>query len=205
VLVHPDPAALADLQTGGLRQRGVGAHSEREDDHVGRVDASGPGGHDQRLLVVALCEGGDAVAEDHVDAVEAHPVGYRPAELRVEGREQLGAQLDDGDLEALLHQVLGRLQADEPAADHHGAPRGPDHLEAGVLRHPAEEGRAVLDPLPDRPRVRNRTDLEDAGQIDPGDRRVDGRRAGREHERVVGLRAHLTRAHVTQLHGPLRR
>ncbi len=78
---------------------------------------------------------------------------------------------------------------------------GSHGLEAGVLLHPGEEARAPLDPLADLRGVGHGPHLEDAGQVDAGQRRADRRRAGGQHELVVGLGGHLTGREVAQLDG----
>jgi hypothetical protein len=78
-------------------------------------------------------------------------------------------------------------------------------LEAGVLVHARQELGSALDPLADRPRVGHRAHLEDAGQVDAGQWRADRRRAGRQHQLVVGLGAQFAGGDVAQLHGLLGR
>ena len=99
-----------------------------------------------------------------------------------------------------VDQVLRRLQPDEAAADHHRAPRRLHELDPGVVVHPGEERCAALDPLADRPHVRHRPHLEDAGQVDPGQRRAHRGRSRREHQLVVRFDRHLAGRDIAQLH-----
>jgi hypothetical protein len=90
--------------------------------------------------------------------------------FRVQGRQNLGRHLDDGDFHAEMQKVVGHLNADEAAPD---------------------DGRALhlvlLDVRFNPDRGGDRPDGKDAGRIDPGDRRPEGRGAGREDELVIGL------------------
>ena len=121
--------------------------------------------------------------------------------LLVERGQHLVGHLDHRHVEPAAGQVLGHLETDEPAADHHGPHRRPHRLEARVLLHPGEEARAPLDPLTDLPRVGHGPHLEDPGQVDAGQRRAERRRPGGQHQLVVGLGGHLPRRDVPQLHG----
>ena len=123
--------------------------------------------------------------------------------LGVQRRQDLVAQLDERHVEAAMHQVLGRLQPDEAAADDHRPGLGPHGLEAGVAVHPGQEHRTLLDPLADRPGVGHGAHLEDAGQVDAGQWRADRRRAGRQHQLVVGLGGDLAGLDIAQVHGLL--
>ena len=60
-----------------------------------------------------------------------------------------------------------------------------------------------FDPLADGPRVRHGPHLEDSREVDAGQRRANRRRAGRQHELVVGLGRHLAGCDVAQLDGLL--
>jgi hypothetical protein len=170
-LVHTDPAALADREPSRLRQRGVRTHAEREDHHIGRMDLAGFRMDGDRAARVLL-ERGDAVPECQMDAVPREMRLHHPGILRIDGWQDLVGQLDKGHVEAAMNEVLDHLQADEPAADDHGPRLGPYRLEAGVFVHAGQEGRAAFDPAPDLPRIRHRPDVEDARQVDAGQRRA---------------------------------
>ena len=88
VLVDADPAALADLEPGGLRERRVGPHADREDDDVGRVRLPGGRLDLERAAARAAREAGDAVAEGQLDAVAASRAPRRGA--RSPGRAARG-------------------------------------------------------------------------------------------------------------------
>ena len=105
----------------------------------------------------------------------------------IEWRQDLIKHLDQGDFEPAMHEVLGRFEADESAADDHRAGTRPERLEARVLVHPGEEQGTAFDPLADRPRIGHGAHLEDSGQVDSRQGRADRQRARRQHELVVGL------------------
>ena len=152
-------------------------------------------------VVLASRESRDAVTDDDVHAVELEEVGDESPVLLVERAEHLIGHLDHGDVEPAMHEVLGHLQADEPAADHHCAHRRPHRLESRVLLHPGEEARAPFDPLADLSRVGHGAHREDARKVDARQRRANRRRARRQHELVVGLGGDFAGRDVAQLHG----
>ena len=105
VLVDADPAALADLQPGRLRQRGVRAHAEGEDHDVGRIGLSGPGLHLDGA-VVGLLEPGHPVAQRQADAVPLQ-VGLDDAGmLPIDRGQDLIEHLHEGHVKAAMDQVL---------------------------------------------------------------------------------------------------
>ena len=57
----------------------------------------------------------------------------------------------------------------------------------------------TFQPFLDHLHVRDSPHLEDAGQIDAGHRRADGRRTGRQHQLIVFLRRHFTRQRILQI------
>ena len=97
---------------------------------------------------------GHTGAEPQVDAVLADPVVHRRDHLRVERGHDLVGRLDEGHLEAEVHEVLGDLDPDEAAAD--------DDRGAGADGR-GHEGVGVLD-------VAQRQ-----GALDAGDRRAHAR------------------------------
>ncbi len=146
------PAALASDD--------VGTHADRQDHQVGGHLLTG--GQLDRVGA----ERGHGDAEAHVDPVVPHlprdadaPSPDRGA--RAPGRWPRSRVVAD----ASMDEVLGRLDADEAAADDDGvAGRASDR------RHDAVD---VLDRA------------QRQGPLDPGERRDDRRGAGAEHERVV--------------------
>ena len=134
-----------------------------------------------------LLESDHAVIGHDVHAMPFHVALDEARDLRIQRGQDLIGLLDEGHVEPEMDQVLRRLETDEPAAHHHRAPHGLDHLDSGVVVHPRQERRAALDPLTDRPRVRHGPHMEDPRQIDSGQGRMDRRRTGRQHELVVGL------------------
>ena len=177
LLVDADPAELPDFDPGHPRQRGIRSHAEREDHDVRRIALARLRRHGQGV-VVGLLEAGDAVAQRDVHTMLLEEVADEPPVLRVERGEDLIGHLHHRHVEPAENQVLGRLQADEPAADDDRAHRRAHRLEARVLPHPGQEARAALDPFTDLPRVRHGPDREDAGKVDAGQRRADRSRPG---------------------------
>jgi hypothetical protein len=58
-------------------------------------------------------EPGNSFAQDDVPSVEAEEVCDQPPILLVERRKHLIGHLGHGDVEVAVHEVLGRLEADE--------------------------------------------------------------------------------------------
>ena len=79
--------------------------------------------------------------------------------------------LDHGDLEAAMGQVLGHLKTDEATAHDDRTLLGAYGLEPRVVLHAGQEAGAPLDPFADLPGVGHGPHLEDARQVDPGERR----------------------------------
>ena len=169
LLVDQDSAAQPGLQTCDGRQRRLRTHADGRDHEVG-------GQH------VAVGEGdgvgtdlGHARPEAQVDTVLAQACVNLGDHLGVERGHDLVERLDEGDLDAAVAQVLGHLDADETAADHHGRPG------VGRGRH-------------------HRVCVLDVAQaqcaLDARDRRTHGNCPGREDERVVGKLRRLTRCEI---------
>ncbi len=152
-------------------------------------------------LIRTRCKRSHTVIGHDANTVPAQVVTDEAPEFDIKRRQDVTASLEDGDVEAPMDEVLGHLQADEPAADDHSALGWSDGLETRVALHPSQEAGALLDPLPDGSGVRHRANLEDARQIDPGQRWADGRRPRREHQLVVGLRRRLAGGVIEQRHG----
>ena len=119
---------------------------------------------------------------------------HRGDHLRVEGRHDLGGGLDQRDLHPLVDQVLGHLDTDEAATDHHRAPAlGALVVEAAGLGqrslHRLDQGVGVLD-IAQRERA-----------LDAGDRGADGSGAGGEHQRRVGDLLRNPRGEIAQRDG----
>ncbi len=99
------------------------------------------------------------------------PVGHelvldQDGHLGVEGWEHLRGSLHDGDVDALAHQVLGHLQADEASPDNHGR--------FGCDADVAGQAGGVLH------------GAQCAGAVIAGDGRAHGSGAHAQHELVVG-------------------
>ena len=152
---------------------------------------------------VQLLEADHAVVGDHLHAMPLDVALDEARDLRVQRGQDVIGLLDEGHVEPEMDQVLRRLETDEPAANDHRAAHGLDHLNARVVEHPREKGRALLDPLADRLGVRHGAHVEDPRQINARQGRMDRSRAGRQHELVVGLGRDLAGLHVAQLHGLL--
>ncbi len=125
-----------------------------------------------------MLESNHTVVRDDLDAVFPDVALHQSRDLWIQRTQDMIRFLDEGYIEPEVDQVFRRLQAYEPATHHHRPPHGLDHLDAGVAIHSREEGRAALDPLPDRPRVRHRSHVEDSRQINARQGRMDRSRAG---------------------------
>lgn len=164
-----------DLQAGSDREPGVGPHADREDDEVGAERA--------------------AVGEGHVRARRSRPARCRAARtsmpcstssslISVASSGSNGGSTwsasSTGDREATMAQVLGELDADEPAADDHGragaVERGGDPVD---IFHRAQRERTLH-----------------AGQVG-----YERRRAGGEHQRVVSLDVLVAGVGAPHAHG----
>ena len=96
--------------------------------------------------------------------------------LGVERRHDLGAALQERDLEAEPCQVLRRFDADEAAADNDGTHLSVARLEAGVGVHAGRPAATLVDPGADLAGIRYRPHAEDPVQVDARQRRTDGSR-----------------------------
>ena len=131
----------------------------------------------ERSLVLDLPEAGDAISELQVHSVLDEIPLHQTRHLRVEGRHDLVELLDERDFEPGVGQVLDHLQADE-AATTTTARFGfvttwkPVYVSIPVFTSSPRfsHWRMV--------RVGDGAHREDARQVDAGQRRSDGRRAG---------------------------
>src|SRR5438067_1306624 len=164
--IDHDPAAGANLEAGRARQLVARPDAGRDDDHV-----------DDEVVAGGEAEAGDRIgAEDrlrlhpgvdvHAERRDLPPQHFAAGGVDLARHEPRG-ELDDVYLEAEIVDGLRRFEAEEPAAD---------------------DGRAARSRAPgaDRVQVLDRPVDEHAGRLHAGDRRHERRRAGCEHERVVG-------------------
>ena len=172
VLVNANAAAFADFQPGRFCQLGVWTHADGEDHDIGGERLAGDGLHVERAAVL-LRKSGDAIVEYELDSMGGHMTFDKIGDLLVERAEQLIALLEEGDVETEVDEVLGHLEADESAADHDGAADRLYHLNARIAIHAGEERRASFDPLKDGFGVGYCPHMEDSGQIDAGQWRMD--------------------------------
>ena len=87
-------------------------------------------GLDLERTVRSLLESGHAVIERQMDAVLLHVALDEARHFRIERRQDLVELLDHGHVEPAMDEVLRRLEADEPASDHHRSGLGLHRLEA---------------------------------------------------------------------------
>lgn len=110
------------MQTGGTRQRDLGANAHCHDHQVGRQSAAI--GQDHRLHPRFTLQRGGVGIQLHIDA--ACPQSFEQ-DRRAAGIELLIEQriatVQQSDRHAALAQAVGRLDAEQPAANHHGTPR----------------------------------------------------------------------------------
>ena len=163
-IVNANPAQLTDFQPGCLRQPGFRAHADPQHHEVGRIDLAGARECFERAVAVLL-----KPADIHVEH-EANAVLFQVAfdvarDLQIHRRQHLVSPLEQRHLEPQMHQVLGHLEADKTAADHHGALRRHHRLESRVGVHAGGQRGAPIDPLADRLGIRHRPHPKDAGQI----------------------------------------
>ena len=128
-----------------------------------------------------------------------------PRHLGIERRHDLVELLDERHLETQVREVLHHLEADEPAADHDRPLGLRDGLEPRVGVHPGLALLAAVQPLADGPGIGDGPDGEDARQVNPGKRRTDRGRSGRQHQLVVGFGRHVACRDIAQFDGLLRR
>ena len=123
---------------------------------------------DPERAIGGVLESGHAVVELEFDAVLDQVAFDEPRHLRVERRHDLVELLDQGHLQSAVDKVFHHLQANEPAADHHGALWFRDGLQPRVGIHPGRGLGAVLQPLPDAAGVGDGPQREDPGRSMPG-------------------------------------
>jgi hypothetical protein len=204
VLVDAESAALADLQSGRLGQRRVRPHADRENHEVGRVHLPRSRLYFDRTTL-QLGEARRRVVEDDIDAVLLHVFLDEAGDFMVQWAQELRQFLEEGHFKTQVNQILRRLEADEPAADNDGPHRRLHVLDPRVCGHPRQELGASCDPLANRAHVRHGPHMEDPGQVDAGQRRMNRDRPGREDELVVRFRRHLAGGDVFQVDGLLLR
>ena len=107
--------------------------------------------------------------------------------LEVEGCHDLVHRLEDGDVDAGFLQVLGHLEADEPAADHDG------RFDLLLIDHGAEQIG-----------VRDGPEGVDPRGVDARDRGPQGRGTGRKDQLVVAFRVIIVRIAVVDRDGLVR-
>ena len=107
-----------------------------------------------------------------------HMAFNKPSHFLIQRTQNLIKRLDEDDLKPEMDQILRHFEADEAASNYHGAPRGLQHLDAGVVVHPGKVRGASLNPFADCPHVRHGPNLEDARQIYTGKGRMNRRSAG---------------------------
>ena len=200
LLVHADTAALAEFHARHLRQLRLRADADAEDDDVRRQRLAGRRLHLERAVRHPR-EASCAVVQHDVDTVLRQMPLDVAGHLEVHRRHELVAALHDGDVQPQCDEVLGHLEADEPAADHHRPPLPPARLRPGVGVQAGWLGEAAVDPRPHVASVGYRPDREDARQVDARQRRPDRRRAGREYELVVVLGGQRAGSAVLELDG----
>ncbi len=114
-----DANAAAASEAGLLGERGVGSDAHRHGDQVGRQHAPVREPH---CLDAALT--GEPFVFAPVSTRDAAPLQVgreEPAAHRIElPLHQCRHQMHDRDLHAPARQPVGRLQPEQPAADHHG-------------------------------------------------------------------------------------
>ena len=117
VVVHHD-GALHHLQAGLSQETGGGTDADGQHHHVGGQHA-GAGIHASGLLGAHNALEGGASAHTHALSLElaADVVGHLSVK---DVGHQLVGHVHHSDVQALGHEVLGDLQADEAAAHHHG-------------------------------------------------------------------------------------
>ena len=119
--VHHDGALGAELETRGRSELALRHDADGEDDEgaVYALSARDVDADAVFKLLVAL----NGVLEAQVQALFTQVRVQLAGHIPVEGRQHLLAALQQRDFDARLHEVFGRLEADESAADDHGALR----------------------------------------------------------------------------------
>ena len=161
-----DDDAAVDVQPGFVRQVDVGPDAGGDHDQI-RFEAAVVGERDAFDMSVAEHRR-RRPPEQHADAEVLHLPEQIVTAVRIElPLHQRRHQVHDGDLASLHLKAARGLEAEQPAADHHG-PRlraRPPHQLARVVER-AEHEHAVL--------------------VEPFDRRHPRAAAGRQQQRVVG-------------------
>ena len=169
--IDDDAAARTDLEAGRLGQLGLGSHADGEDDEIGWKTGAALRDHDQ-AAVSPLVDAGQPVAEMELHALRDQVLHEWDRDLRIERGHDLRQLFQHGHGESAMDQVLDHLQSDESAAD--------DDRGAGA---------AIGNPGTNTAGVRNVAHREDARQVHARQRWPDRRRARRQDQRVVTLRA----------------
>ena len=172
-LVHEHGAPVGQLEPRGAGERGLRSDADREDDQVGG-DLLGSEVDDHPAIRIGEADG--RRGQQDADPLGPHVRLEMVRHLGVEHGHDLVERLDEGDLQPAMGERLDHLDADVAAAD--------DDRRA----------RVILEQLDDAVHVRDAAQRADARVVDAGDRGAQGRRAGREDERVVRLGVHLAGA-----------
>ena len=114
--VGPYAAGLADSEAGLDCQLGAGAYACSHDDHVG--GDRGAVCEDYAVSLVAAGDLGNGCAGENGDAHRLKVADDNVGELLVHVGHNLGQTLDKSNLDALLAEVLCRLETDEAAANY---------------------------------------------------------------------------------------
>ena len=121
IFVDLDAAGGAEIEARFARQLHFRPHADRHHDDVG-LDALAARQEDDDM-VGPILEMLDLVVEIELDRLVAHVRVDDRRHLLVDRREDLRRAFDHGGEEAALVEVLGDLEADVAAADHHRAAR----------------------------------------------------------------------------------
>ncbi len=111
-LADRNTTARSQFQAGSFGEAHIRPHPDRADNEIRREDPP-----------VGKCHGA-VLHRRHgrsgldVHAVSDELVGDKNGKLRIERRQHLRSGLDDRDIDALPHEVLGHLEPDEPGTDH---------------------------------------------------------------------------------------
>ena len=175
MLVDDDASPLVHFKAAVARQTAVRTHADRQDNHLcaERLPALEPDGD---ALLVAL-EGLDEVGQMQLDARDRDLLVQELRHLEVQTGEHLIRALHETDAQAEPAQVARDLEADEAAADHHGALHALRHLTQTV-------------------RVRDGPERADPRIVDARDRGPDRRGAGGDHQLVIALLGKLSRVKI---------
>ena len=180
--IDANAAQRPQLQTACLCQRGFGPHADPQDHQVG-VYRFPLGGSYGQASGRTFRKSFDALAQPEHDALFPQAFGGIESHLRIQRRQYLVGQLQQGDFQAAPYQVLGHFQSDE-AASHQHRTLG---LGDGILQFAA---------------VGDGTQDMDSGQVDAGQGRSDRPGARRQDQRIIGIETHLSRFEVPCLDQP---